>query len=50
LHEAALCGKLEVVKVLLDSNINVELRDQVFEKFNTHFGADEISRLGIKTL
>jgi hypothetical protein len=29
LHEAALCGKIEVVKILLEANINVELRDQV---------------------
>jgi ankyrin repeat protein len=29
LHEAALCGKIEVVRLLLDANINVELRDQV---------------------
>jgi ankyrin repeat protein len=29
LHEAALCGKIDVVKILLEANINVELRDQV---------------------
>ena len=29
LHEAAICGKIDVVKILLDANINVELRDQV---------------------
>ena len=28
LHEAALCGKIEVVKSLLEAGINVELRDQ----------------------
>ena len=28
LHEAALCGKIEVVRILLEANINVELRDQ----------------------
>lgn len=27
LHEAALCGKIEVVKSLLDNGINVEIRD-----------------------
>ena len=27
LHEAALCGKKDVVKYLLDSNVNLELRD-----------------------
>ena len=27
LHEAALCGKVEVVKVLLKGGINLELRD-----------------------
>ena len=27
LHEAALCGKKEVVKYLLESNVNLELRD-----------------------
>ena len=28
LHEAALCGKIDVVKCLLESGINVELRDK----------------------
>ena len=28
LHEAALCGKIEVVKSLLEAGVNVELRDQ----------------------
>ena len=28
LHEAAICGKIDVVKILLEANINVELRDQ----------------------
>ncbi len=28
LHEASICGKIEVVKALLESNINLELRDQ----------------------
>ena len=28
LHEAALCGKIEVVRSLLDNGINVEIRDE----------------------
>ena len=28
LHEAAICGKLEVAQTLLESGINLELRDQ----------------------
>ena len=28
LHEASICGKVEVVRTLLDSGINLELRDQ----------------------
>ena len=28
LHEAALCGKIEVVRTLLEAGINLELRDQ----------------------
>ena len=28
LHEAAICGKIDVVKILLEANINIELRDQ----------------------
>eukprot|EP00091_Calanus_sinicus_P009056 TRINITY_DN21436_c0_g1_i1.p2 TRINITY_DN21436_c0_g1~~TRINITY_DN21436_c0_g1_i1.p2 ORF type:complete len:128 (+),score=5.02 TRINITY_DN21436_c0_g1_i1:39-386(+) len=28
LHEAALCGKVEVVRALLEQNINTNLRDQ----------------------
>ena len=42
LHEAALCGKKDVVKFLLDSNINMELRDhddktvlEIMDELNT---------------
>ena len=28
LHEAAVCGKKDVVKYLLESNVNLELRDR----------------------
>ena len=42
LHEAALCGKKEVVKCLLDANVNMELRDhddktvlEVMDELNT---------------
>jgi ankyrin repeat protein len=28
LHEAALCGKVEVVRVLLEADISLELRDK----------------------
>ena len=28
LHEAAICGKIEVARTLLEANINLELRDQ----------------------
>ena len=42
LHEAALCGKKEVVKYLLESNVNLELRDhddktvlEIMDELNT---------------
>ena len=28
MHEAAVCGKKDVVKYLLESNVNLELRDR----------------------
>ena len=49
LHESALCGKKDVVKCLLDSNVNLELRDhddktvlEVMDDLNTPMTRDII--------
>lgn len=44
LHEAALCGKLDVVKALIESDIDVCIKDS-----NGRTAVDRLNEVGLKT-